>query len=186
MVSIAHSSIHKNPKLNLWNIFNHSNENFHFPVKTPTKTQILSSLAAKQLFQGDIVWVESFEIDLTRWGLNAEDGQANEHLHEVKLDILCNRECHRIFKSAKMIGGGKGLILYQEGYLWRRRVDWGNGWGDQGAHVVCRWDLLSASKSLGLVFTGYRLESKCWQNKGKGALCPAPSKQQNIPLLNAL
>ena len=41
----------------------------------------------------------------TRWGLNAFRGEANAHLHVVKLEILCNRECHRIFKSAKIIFG---------------------------------------------------------------------------------
>ena len=59
--------------------------------------------------------------------MNAEDGKANEHLHEVKLDILCNRECHRIFKSAKMLGGERfdfvtGGILVTERVGLRERM----------------------------------------------------------------
>ena len=38
-----------------------------------------------------------------RWGLKQEGGVAQEHLNEVELEILCNRECRKQFKSVKLI-----------------------------------------------------------------------------------
>ena len=37
-----------------------------------------------------------------RWGLN-DRGDPNAHLHEVDLDILCNRECHKQFKLVNIM-----------------------------------------------------------------------------------
>ena len=36
---------------------------------------------------------------LPRWGLNQEGGAAEEHLQEVEMEYICNRECHTQFKS---------------------------------------------------------------------------------------
>ena len=36
---------------------------------------------------------------LPRWGLIQEGGAAEEHLQEVEMEYICNRECHTQFKS---------------------------------------------------------------------------------------
>ena len=88
--------------------------------------------------------------NLSRWGASQKDGTSQEHLQEVELEYICNRECQRQFKSATIFGESALKWCFkstQERHLWRKGMDSWNWWRNQWLHVMCRckvpWYMIS-------------------------------------------
>ena len=79
--------------------------------------------------------------NLSRWGASQKDGTSQEHLQEVELEYICNRECQRQFKSDTIFGESALKWCFkstQERHLWRKGMDSWNWWRNQRLHVMCR------------------------------------------------